>query len=208
MNQKNSLGLDICFQDLTNPIELFKNWMNDAIKSEPNDPNALTLATSDKKGTLSARMVLLKDFSESGFVFYTNLNSPKSITLKNNPNASMCFYWKTLLRQIRITGSISSVSDEEADNYYKSRSYDSRIGAWASQQSQILNSREELLSEIENFKKKYPNEKNVPRPKHWSGWRLSPVEIEFWLGGRSRIHERLKYIKKQNKNWEKVLLYP
>ncbi len=208
MNQKNSLGLDICFQDLTNPIELFKNWMNDAIKSEPNDPNALTLATSDKKGTLSVRMVLLKDFSESGFVFYTNLNSPKSITLKNNPNASMCFYWKTLLRQIRITGSISSVSDEEADNYYKSRSYDSRIGAWASQQSQILNSREELLSEIENFKKKYPNEKNVPRPKHWSGWRLSPVEIEFWLGGRSRIHERLKYIKKQNKNWEKVLLYP
>ena len=208
MNQKNSLGLDICFQDLTNPIELFKNWMNDAIKSEPNDPNALTLATSDKKGTLSARMVLLKDFSESGFVFYTNLNSPKSITLKNNPNASMCFYWKTLLRQIRITGSISSVSDEEADNYYKSRSYDSRIGAWASQQSQILNSREELLSEIENFKKKYPNEKNVPRPKHWSGWRLSPVEIEFWLGGRSRIHERLKYIKKQNKDWEKVLLYP
>jgi len=208
MNQKNSLGLDICFQDLTNPIELFKNWMNDAIKSEPNDPNALTLATSDKKGTLSARMVLLKDFSESGFVFYTNLNSPKSITLKNNPNASMCFYWKTLLRQIRITGSISSVSDEEADNYYKSRSYDSRIGAWASQQSQILNSREELLSEIENFKKKYPNEKNVPRPKHWSGWSLSPVEIEFWLGGRSRIHERLKYIKKQNKNWEKVLLYP
>ena len=210
MNQKNTLGLDICFQDLKNPIELFKNWMDDAIKSEPNDPNALTLATSDKKGTLSARMVLLKDFSESGFVFYTNLNSPKSITLKNNPNASMCFHWKTLLRQIRITGSISSVSDEEADNYYKSRSYDSRIGAWASQQSQILNSREELLSEIEKFKKKYPNEENVPRPKQWSGWRLSPVEIEFWLGGRSRIHERLKYIKKQNQNkdWERVLLNP
>ena len=208
MNQKNTLGLDICFQDLKNPIELFKNWMDDAIKSEPNDPNALTLATSDKKGTLSVRMVLLKDFSESGFVFYTSFNSPKSITLKNNPNASMCFHWKTLLRQIRITGSISLVSDEEADNYYRSRPYDSRIGAWASQQSQILKSREELLSEIEKFKKKYPNEENVPRPKHWSGWRLSPVEIEFWLDGRSRIHERLKYIKKQNKNWEKVLLYP
>ena len=182
--------------------------MNDAIKSELNDPNALALATSDKNGIPSVRMVLLKDYSESGFIFYTSFNSPKSITLKNNPNASMCFYWKTLLRQIRITGSISSVSDEEADNYYKSRSYDSRIGAWASQQSQILNSREELLSEIENFKKKYPNEKNVPRPKHWSGWRLSPVEIEFWLGGRSRIHERLKYIKKQNKDWERVLLNP
>ena len=208
MNQKNTLGLDICFQDLKNPIELFKIWMNDAIKSEPNDPNALALATSDKNGTSSVRIVLLKDFSESGFVFYTNLNSPKSITLKNNPIASMCFHWKTLLRQIRITGSISSASDEEADNYYKSRSYDSKIGAWASQQSQILNSREELLSEIENFKKKYPNEENVPRPKHWSGWRLSPVEIEFWLDGRNRIHERLKYIKKQDKVWEKVLLNP
>ena len=208
MNQKNTLGLDICFQDLKNPIELFKNWMDDAIKSEPNDPNALALATSDKNGTSSVRIVLLKDFSESGFVFYTNLNSPKSLVLKNNLNASMCFHWKTLLRQIRITGSISSVSDEEADNYYKSRSYESRIGAWASQQSQILNSREELLNEIEKFKKKYPNKKNVPRPKHWSGWRLSPVEIEFWLDGHSRIHERLKYIKKKDKVWEKVLLNP
>jgi pyridoxamine 5'-phosphate oxidase len=210
MNQKNTLGLDICFQDLKNPIELFKNWMDDAIKSEPNDPNALALATSAKHEIPSLRMVLLKDFDESGFVFYTNYNSPKSITLKNNPNASMCFHWKTLLRQIRITGSVSSVSDEEADNYYKSRPYDSRIGAWASQQSQILKSREELLSEIEKFKKKYPNDENVPRPKHWSGWRLSPVEIEFWLGGRSRIHERLKYIKKQNQNkdWERVLLNP
>ena len=208
MNQKNSLGLDICFHDLKNPIDLFKNWMNDAIKSEPNDPNALALATSDKNGTSSVRIVLLKDFSESGFVFYTNLNSPKSLILKNNLNASMCFHWKTLLRQIRITGSISSVSDEEANSYYKSRSYESRIGAWASQQSQILNSREELLSEIEKFKKKYSNEKNVPRPKHWSGWRLSPVEIEFWSDGRSRIHERLKYIKKQDKVWERVLLNP
>ena len=208
MNQKNTLGLDICFQDLKNPIELFKNWMDDAIKSEPNDPNALALATSDKNEIPSVRMVLLKDFDESGFVFYTSFNSPKSITLKNNPNASMCFHWKTLLRQIRITGSVSSVSDEEADNYYKSRPYDSRIGAWASQQSQILKSREELLSEIEKFKKKYPNEENVPRPKYWSGWKLSPVKIEFWLGGRSRIHERLKYIKKQNKDWERVLLNP
>ena len=208
MNQKNTLGLDICFQDLKNPIELFKNWMDDAIKSEPNDPNALALATADKNGKSSVRIVLLKDFSESGFVFYTNFNSQKSVTLKNNPYASMCFHWKTLLRQIRISGSISSVSNEEADNYYKSRSYESRIGAWASQQSQILNSREELLSEIEKFKKKYPNEKNVPRPKHWSGWRLSPVEIEFWLDGHNRIHERLKYIKKQDKVWEKVLLNP
>ena len=208
MNQKNTLGLDICFQDLKNPIELFKNWMNDAIKSEPNDPNALALATSDKNGTSSVRIVLLKDFSESGFVFYTNLNSPKSLILKNNLKASMCFHWKTLLRQIRITGSISSASDEEADNYYKSRSYDSRIGAWASQQSQILNSREELLSEIEKFKKKYPNEKNVPRPNYWSGWNLNPYQVEFWLDGKNRIHQRLRYTKKENGNWNKSLLSP
>jgi len=208
MNQKNSLGLNICFQDLKNPIELFKNWMNDAIKSEPNDPNALALATNDKNGKPSVRMVLLKDYNENGFVFYTNFNSPKSVTLKNNPYASMCFHWKTLLRQIRITGSISSVSNAEADSYYKSRSYDSKIGAWASKQSHTLNSREELLSEIKKFKSKFPDEENVPRPKHWSGWKLTPVEIEFWLDGPGRIHERLKYIKKQNKNWEKILLYP
>ena len=208
MNQKNSLGLDICFQDLKNPIELFKNWMNDAIKSELNDPNALTLAISDKNGMPSARMVLLKDFDERGFVFYTNLESPKSIELKKNPNAAMCFHWKTLLRQIRITGSISLVLDEEADRYFDSRSYDSRIGAWASKQSQILNNREELFDQIEKFKKKYPNKEHVPRPKNWSGWRLSPIEIEFWLDGPNRIHERLKFFKKKDKDWERVLLYP
>jgi pyridoxamine 5'-phosphate oxidase len=117
MNQKNSLGLDICFQDLDNPIELFRNWMKDAKKSEPNDPNALALATADKKGISSVRMVLLKDFSDKGFVFYTNYNSPKSHDLKENPNASMCIYWKSLKRQIRITGSISKVIDEKADSY-------------------------------------------------------------------------------------------
>ena len=208
MNQKNSLGLNICFQDLKNPIQLFENWMKEAIKSEPNDPNAFTLATSDKNGKSSVRVVLLKNFNENGFVFYTNYNSQKSITLKNNPDASMCFHWKSLLRQIRISGSVLSVSDEEADNYFKTRSYDSRIGAWASKQSQILKSREELFIEIDKFKKKYPKNGNVPRPKHWSGWRLAPIEIEFWLDGSDRIHERLKYIRKQDNNWERILLNP
>ncbi len=208
MNQKNSNGLDICFKDLENPIELFKEWFNEAKKSEINDPNALALATSDKNGVPSVRMVLLKGFSLKGFVFYTNLESKKSQDLKINNKASMCFHWKSLLRQIRIVGDISKVSKEEADKYYNSRSYKSRIGAWASKQSSVLKSREELIQSIKDFEKKYPDENNVPRPEYWSGWNLDPNEIEFWLDGDNRIHQRLKYVKNKNGNWEKYLLSP
>ena len=208
MNQKNSLGIDLCFKDLDNPMDLFEYWFNEAKKTEINDPNALALATVGKNGIPSVRMVLLKDFNEKGFVFYTNLNSRKSTEIKFNLNASMCFHWKSLLRQVRITGKLSNVSDVDADNYYNSRSYGSRIGAWASNQSSILKSRDELIKSIEEFKKKFPNEKNIPRPKHWSGWNLNPVEIEFWLDGKDRIHERLRYTKKNNNNWEKNLLSP
>ena len=208
MNQKNSLGIDLCFKDLNNPIDLFGQWFNEAKKTEINDPNALSLATVGKNGIPSVRMVLLKDFNSDGFVFYTNLNSRKSEEIKSNANASMCFHWKSLLRQVRITGEISKVSDTDADNYYNSRSYGSRIGAWASNQSSILKSRDELLKSIEEFKKKYSNENNVPRPKHWSGWNLTPYEIEFWLDGENRIHERLCYTKKNNNEWEKNLLSP
>jgi len=208
MNQKNSLGIDLCFKDLNNPIDLFGQWFNEAKKTEINDPNALSLATVGKNGIPSVRMVLLKEFNSDGFVFYTNLNSRKSEEIKSNANASMCFHWKSLLRQVRITGEISKVSDTDADNYYNSRSYGSRIGAWASNQSSILKSRDELLKSIEEFKKKYSNENNVPRPKHWSGWNLTPYEIEFWLDGENRIHERLCYTKKNNNEWEKNLLNP
>ncbi len=208
MNQKNSLGIDLCFKDLDNPINLFGEWFIEAKKTEINDPNALALATAGKNGVPSVRMVLLKDFNKKGFIFYTNLNSRKSTEIKSNPNASMCFHWKSLLRQVRISGKLSNVSDEDADNYYNSRSYGSRIGAWASSQSSILKSRDELLNSIEQFKKKYPDQKNVPRPKHWSGWNLTPVEIEFWLDGKDRIHERLRYTKKDNNEWEKNLLSP
>ena len=208
MNEKNSLGIDLCFKDLNNPIDLFGYWFNEAKKTEINDPNALSLATVGKNGIPSVRMVLLKDFNSDGFVFYTNLNSRKSEEIKSNANASMCFHWKSLLRQVRITGEISKVSDTDADNYYNSRSYGSRIGAWASNQSSILKSRDELLKSVEEFKKKYPNENNVPRPKHWSGWNLTPNEIEFWLDGKNRIHERLRYTKKNNNDWEKNLLNP
>jgi pyridoxamine 5'-phosphate oxidase len=208
MNQKNSLGLNSCFLELNDPIELFKVWMNEAKISEPNDPNALALATADQKGIPSVRMVLLKDFSNEGFVFYTNLESQKGKELKENLNASMCFHWKSLLRQIRISGKLLQVSDEIADEYYNSRKYDSRIGAWASKQSRILKKREDLFSSIEEYKKKFNENKNIPRPKYWSGLNLLPQVIEFWLDGDNRIHERLQYVKNSEGNWDKKLLSP
>jgi len=207
MNQKNPLGLNSCFLDLDDPIELFKLWMDDAKKSEPNDPNAVSLATSNNNFP-SVRMVLLKDFSQNGFVFYTNLNSQKGNELKENPNAAMCFHWKSLLRQIRINGAVTQVANDVADKYYNSRSYDSRIGAWASKQSKELTSRDQLIDSIKEYKDKYNDDNNVPRPSHWSGWILSPQSIEFWLDGDSRIHERLRYVKDRNSQWIKSLLSP
>jgi pyridoxamine 5'-phosphate oxidase len=208
MNQKNSLGLNNCFLDKNDPIDLFEVWMNEAKKTEPNDPNAVALGTSDQNNSPSIRMVLLKDFNKEGFVFYTNLNSQKGNELKNNPKTAMCFHWKSLLRQVRINGTVKKVSDKVADEYYYSRGYESRIGAWASKQSSILSNRDELLNSIEEYKKKYDNKDKVPRPNHWSGWNLTPSSIEFWLDGDSRIHERLKYIKDEAGNWTKSLLSP
>jgi pyridoxamine 5'-phosphate oxidase len=207
MNQKNSLELNPCFMDLDNPLELFKIWLSEAEKKEINDPNALSLATANKNNEPNVRMVLLKGFSEKGFVFYTNLNSPKSDDLKKKPKAAMCFHWKSLQRQIRISGTITQVDEREADLYFKSRPYESRIGAWASDQSKTMNERKDFLKKIEEFKIKYKDEKKLPRPKHWSGWCLNPSSIEFWLGDKFRIHERLKYNKVEN-NWKKEILYP
>jgi pyridoxamine 5'-phosphate oxidase len=208
MNQKNSLGLNNCFLDKNDPIDLFEVWMNEAKKTEPNDPNAVALGTVDKNNSPSIRIVLLKDFNKDGFIFYTNLNSQKGNHLKNNPKAAMCFHWKSLLRQVRINGNVEKVSDKVADEYYNSRSYESRIGAWASKQSTILNNRDELLNSIETYKKKYNNKDKVPRPDYWSGWNLIPTSIEFWLDGDNRIHERLKYTKDDIGNWSKSLLSP
>ena len=208
MNQKNSLGLNKCFLDIGDPFELFKKWFEEAKKKEINDPNALALGTASKEGIPSVRMVLLKGFDKNGFVFYTNLNSQKGNELKDNPNATMCFHWKSLLRQIRIVGTLKLVDDKTADSYYNTRGYESRIGAWASKQSSILKSRDELLDSFENFKKKYNDKNKVPRPDYWSGWNLKPLSIEFWLDGDNRIHERLKYNKDSNGQWIKSLLSP
>ena len=208
MNQKNSLGLNNCFLDVNDPMKLFKAWIDVAKKTEINDPNALALATANEKNFPSVRRVLLKDFNKDGFVFYTNLNSQKGGELKNNPKAAMCFHWKSILRQVRVSGEVKKVSNEVASEYYNTRSYESRIGAWASEQSSILKSRDELLNSIEEYKKKYNEESKVPRPDYWSGWNLIPTSIEFWLDGDNRIHERLKYTRDKNGKWNRFLISP
>ena len=208
MNQKNSLGLDKSFLDLDDPFKLFEKWFEEAKNKEINDPNALALGTSSKEGIPSVRMVLLKSFNKDGFIFYTNLNSQKGNEIKENPNATMCFHWKSLLKQIRIVGTLKQVDDKVADEYYNSRAYESRIGAWASKQSSILKNRDELLNSLEDFKKKYSNKDDVPRPSYWSGWNLKPSSIEFWLDGDNRIHERLKYSLNETNNWVKNILSP
>ena len=210
MNQKknnNSLGLDLCFEDLNNPIDLFKNWFKKAEVTEINDPNAVALGTADKKNQPSVRMVLLKGLSDRGFVFYTNFNSKKGSDLKINQQASMCFHWKSLRRQVRIIGKVEQVTEKEADDYFNSRPYKNRVSAWASSQSEKLESRNVFLSKIKEFEKKYPDQNKVPRPAHWSGWRILPQEVEFWLDGEGRIHERLNYINNAGE-WKKEILYP
>ena len=152
-------------------------------------------------------MVLLKGLSDKGFVFYTNFNSKKGKELKKNSKASMCFHWKSLRRQVRILGETEEVTSVEADEYFNSRPYKNKIGAWASSQSANLDKRETFLEKIQEFEKKYKDQSSVPRPPNWSGWRLIPREIEFWLDGEGRIHERLVYVK-ENQKWKKKLLYP
>ena len=193
--------------DLEDPLELFKSWMAEVEKKEIRDPTAASLATANSEGQPDVRMILLKGLSSNGFVFYTNLNSSKSHDIKKNPKAAMCFHWKSFNRQIRILGRVTQVDDKEADLYFNSRPYESKISAWASDQSNIMKERSELLKKIENFKKKYENEQNVPRPSYWSGWCLRPSSIEFWLHQDNRVHERLRYNKIGN-GWKKEILYP
>ena len=206
-NDKNSLGLDSIFEDIDNPIDLFRNWFKKAEETEINDPNAVALGTADKSNRPSVRMVLLKGLSNEGFVFYTNFNSKKGSDLKTNKQASMCFHWKSLRRQVRVTGKVEQVSEEEADEYYNSRPYKNRISAWASNQSEKLDSRDTFVKKISEYEKKFSDQKKVPRPPHWSGWRILPKEIEFWLDGEGRVHERLNYTI-NNSKWTKEILYP
>ena len=205
MNEK--LGLDTAFLDEKNPFDLFKIWMKEAEKNEPNDPNAFNVATVDSTGQPDNRVVLLKGLTDKSFIFYTNLESKKGRDLRHNPKASMCFHWKSLLRQVRIQGSVELVDSKTADDYYNSRASESRIGAVASSQSEVMKLRDEFEEKIEEFKKKYPDENKVPRPSYWSGWALTPYKIEFWKDVKNRLHQRLCY-SRIGDSWSKELLYP
>ncbi|MDC9700800.1 MAG: pyridoxamine 5'-phosphate oxidase [Alphaproteobacteria bacterium] len=190
------------------PIFLFRKWMERAEKSEPNDPNAMALATTDKDGMPNVRIVLLKEFNEDGFAFYTNYESTKGKELLNQPKAACLFHWKTIQRQVRIRGHVIPVKTEQADLYFNHRHKNSQIGAWASQQSSPLETRGILEQKIAEYKKKYRN-LSVPRPPHWSGFRIQPLEIEFWIEQPYRLHDRLRFQRPDNKAlWEAKNLYP
>ena len=200
MNNNNLISLN------KDPIDLFAKWYEEAKTNEVNDPNAMNLATISKDNKPSSRIVLLKYFSVNGFVFYTNTLSKKGNSLENNKYAALNFHWKSLLKQIRIEGEVTKVNKKEADEYFNSRPIDSRIGAWASSQSDYLKNRSELLKKVEIIKEKFTN-KSIVRPPHWTGYLVIPSLIEFWQNMPHRLHDRVEY-RKTESGWESRNLYP
>lgn len=196
------------FTERNDPFALFAEWMKDAEKSEPNDANAMSLATVDDEGLPNVRMVLMKDFAETGFAFYTNYESQKGQEIQSTMKAALLFHWKSLRRQVRVRGLVEKVSDAEADAYFNSRPRDSRIGAWASAQSRPLDGRFALETSVAMYAAKYAIG-NVPRPPHWSGFRVKPLSIEFWHDRPFRLHDRVVFRREKPEGaWSKAKLYP
>ncbi|MEI2384189.1 pyridoxamine 5'-phosphate oxidase [Breoghania sp. JC706] len=194
--------------DSLNPFHIFSEWFVEAEAAEINDPNAMALASVDETGLPNVRMVLLKEIDDRGFVFYTNYESAKGRELLGQGKAALCFHWKTLRRQVRVRGPVTPVAAEEADAYYASRARGSRIGAWASKQSRPLESRFALEKEVAKYTAKF-GFGDIPRPAHWSGFRLEPVEVEFWQDRPFRLHDRLQFRRENpDATWSTQRLYP
>ena len=196
------------FTEASEPFALFSGWFSDATASEPNDPNAMALATVDPDGLPNVRMVLMKGWDEAGFVFYTNTESAKGRELRSGKKAALVLHWKSLKRQVRVRGPVETVTEAEADEYFRSRPRDSRIAAWASQQSRPLESRFALEKAVATNAAKYAIG-DVPRPPHWTGFRIRPVEIEFWQDKPFRLHDRIVFRRAAPEGgWTKTRLYP
>ncbi|MGO4676192.1 pyridoxamine 5'-phosphate oxidase [Bosea sp. 2YAB26] len=196
------------FTEVDEPFALFASWLEEAARSEPNDPNGMALSTVDAEGLPNVRMVLLKGHDRDGFVFYTNTQSQKGEELLGQGKAAALFHWKSLRRQVRLRGPVSIVSDAEADAYFQSRPRDSRIGAWASQQSRPLESRFALEKAVASYAAKF-GLSTIPRPPHWTGFRIDPVYIEFWRDGAFRLHDRVVFRRASAAEpWTRTRLYP
>jgi len=205
MDQPKLTGDD--FTERSEPFRLFAEWLEDATKSEVNDPNGVALATVDEDGLPDVRMVLLKGFDERGFVFYTNFESAKGRQILATRKAAMCFHWKSLRRQVRIRGPVEVVTDAEADEYYATRPRGSRIGAWASKQSRPLQSRFALEKAVAEYTARF-GIGQIPRPQHWSGFRIMPTQIEFWHDRPFRLHDRAQFVRNADGGWTTSRLYP
>ena len=199
-------GIEMSFMERNEPHALFEEWLAEAQESEINDPNAMALATVDKSGMPDVRTVLLKGHDAQGFVFYTNFEGAKGQQVLATKKAAICFHWKTKRRQVRARGAVELVSDEEADAYFNSRHPQSRLGAWASDQSRPLADRQTLVDRLQHFEDKYGTE-DIPRPLHWSGFRILPEAIEFWQDGEFRLHDRIVFTPKEG-GWTSQRLYP